>query len=127
MQDLYSEISVGRSLGPAARIASANGVGVDLQGFDAAVVVVETGTITDGTHTIEVQDSADNTTFAAVADADLKGTEPVIAAANDDTVYEVGYFGIKRYIRAAVTVSGATTGGVYGANVVRGRARKLPK
>ncbi len=127
MQDLYNEISIAQSLGPAARTASANGTGVDLQGFDAAVVVVETGTITDGTHTIEVQESADNSTFTAVADADLQGAEPAIGAANDNVVYEIGYLGTKRYIRATVTVAGATTGGVYAAHVVRGRARKQPK
>lgn len=125
--DIKNSVSVAQTLGPAARTASANGTGVDLAGFDAAVVVVTTGTITDGTHTIEVQDSADNSTFAAVADADLDGTEPAIAAANDDTTYEIGYRGIKRYLRVIVTVAGATTGGVYSATVVRGKPRKLPK
>ncbi|HXF71505.1 MAG TPA: hypothetical protein VNO79_02715 [Actinomycetota bacterium] len=127
MQDLYNEISVAQSLAPAARTASANGAGVDLQGFDAAVVVVETGAITDGTHTIQVEESADNSTFTAVADADLQGTEPAIGAADDNKVYEIGYMGTKRWLRVSVTVSGATSGGVYAAHVVRGRARKLPK
>ncbi len=127
MQDLYNEISIAQSLGPAARTASANGTGVDLQGFDAAVVVVETGTITDGTHTIAIEESSDNVTFTAVAGADLQGAVPAIGAVNDNVVYEIGYLGTKRYIRATVTVAGATTGGVYAAHVVRGRARKQPK
>ncbi len=127
MQDLYNEISVAQSLAPAARTASANGTGVDLAGFDAAVVVVETGAITDGTHTIQVEESTDNSTFTAVADADLQGTEPAIGAADDNKVYEIGYMGTKRYVRVAVTVAGATTGGVYAAHVARGRARKQPK
>ncbi len=126
MRDLYNEISAAQTLAPAARTASANGIGVDLQGFDAAVVVVETGTITDGTHTIAVEESDDNTTFAAVAAGDLQGTNPAIGAADDNKVYEIGYLGKKRYIRASVTVAGATTGGVYGASVVRGSARKYP-
>lgn len=128
MQDLYGEISVGQSLAPAARTASANGTGVDLQGFDAAVVVVETGTITDGTHTIEVQESDELASgYTAVADADLQGTEPAIGGPDDNKVYEIGYLGTKRYVRVAVTVAGATTGGVYAAHVVRGRPRKQPK
>ncbi len=124
--DLYNNLDVVQSLPPAARTANANGAGVDMHGFHGAMVVVSTGTITDGTHTIEVQESDDNSTFTAVADADLQGSEPAIAAANDNQVYRIGYMGTKRYIRVAVTVAGATTGGVYGAVVVRGHPRKAP-
>lgn len=127
MLGVIKTASVVQSLVPAARTASADGAGVDLAGFERALVVVSSGTITDGTHTIEVQESDDNSSFSAVADADLEGTEPAIAAANDDTVWELGYVGTKRYIRAVVTVAGATTGGVYGAQVVRlGPSRKQP-
>ncbi len=124
--DIKNSVSAAQSLAPATRTASANGAGVDLAGYDAAVVVVSTGTITDGTHTIEVQESDDDTTYTAVADADLDGTEPAIGATDDNVVYELGYHGIKRYVRVAVTVSGATSGGAYGANVIRGKGRKLP-
>ncbi|HVK21376.1 MAG TPA: hypothetical protein VM677_08450 [Actinokineospora sp.] len=127
--DLRNSVSVAQSIVPAVRTANTtvNGTGVDLAGYDAAVVVVTTGTITDGTHTIEVQHSDDNSAYAAVADADLGGAEPAIAAANDDTTYEIGYHGIKRYVRVAVTTAGATSGGAFGASVVRGKPRKLPK
>lgn len=125
-KDLKNNVSVATTLSPAARTANANGVGVDLQGFESALVVMHTGTITDGNHTIQVEESDDNVAFTAVADADLQGVEPVIAAANDDTVYEIGYLGAKRYIRVTVAVAGATTGGVYGAAVVRGHSRRNP-
>ncbi len=115
------------TLAPAARTASANGTGVDLAGYESATVVVVTGTITDGTHTIEVQDSDDDSTYTAVDDGLLIGTEPAIGVADDNKVYEIGYRGAKRYLRAATTVSGATTGGVYGATIRRGHARTLPK
>lgn len=126
MKDLYNNVSVAQTLAPAARTASANGAGVDLAGYGSAVVVVETGTITDGTHTIEMQESDDNSTFTAVADTNLQGTEPTIGAADNNKVYKIGYLGNKRYLRVAVTVAGATSGGVYGAHVVRGAARKSP-
>jgi len=124
--DLYNNLSVAQSLAPAARTADENGAGVDLQGFHGAMVVVHTGAITDGTHTIEVQESDDDSTYTAVADADLQGSEPAIGAADDNKIYEIGYMGTKRYIRAVVTVAGATTGGVYDAVVVRGAPRKAP-
>jgi hypothetical protein len=129
-KDPYNNLLVRQSLTPAARTASANGTGVDRNGsgamFQAAVIVVTTGTITDGTHTIEVQDSDDNTTFAAVADDYLQGAEPVIAAADDNVVYHIGYLGRKRYLRTIVTVAGTTTGGVYGAAVILGDPRVMP-
>jgi hypothetical protein len=125
-KDLHSYLSPVVSLAPAVRTASANGTGVDLQGFESALIVIETGTITDGTHTIEVQESNDNSTFTAVADADLQGTEPAIGVSDDNAIYKIGYIGNKRYIRVAVTVSDATTGGVYGAMVVRGHGRHQP-
>lgn len=125
--DLYNNLSAATTLAPAVRTESANGTGVDLQGYEGALVIVQAGTVTDGTHTIEVQESIDNSTFTAVSDGDLQGTEPAITSSNDEAVYEIGYRGTKRYIRAVVTVTGSpSTGGVYGALVVRGNPRKYP-
>jgi hypothetical protein len=126
MKDMFNSYNAAPSLSPAARTASANGVGVDLQGFEGALVLIQTGVITDGTHVFEVQESSDNATFTAVADTDLLGTEPTAGATDDDKVYRVGYVGTKRYIRVVSTASGTTTGGVYGSSVVRGFARKQP-
>ncbi|KXG44967.1 hypothetical protein U473_01630 [Tepidibacillus decaturensis] len=120
---MKNNIDAVTTLEPAARTATANGTGVDLQGFDAATVVIQVGTITDGTHTPTIEESDDNVTFTAVDAADLIGTLSNLA---NSTNQRVGYIGTKRYIRVVSTVSGATTGGVYGALVVRGHARKYP-
>ena len=127
MRDLYNKIALAISLAVLARTASANGTGVDLQGHEGAVVEIITGTITDGTHTFEVQESDDNAAFTAVADADLLGAEPVITGVDDNVVRKIGYRGTKRYLRVIVTVTGApATGGVYGANVIKGFPRHAP-
>lgn len=123
MKDLKSNIDVVQSLVPAARTASANGTGVDLKGYMGAVVVFAPGAITDGTHTPKLQESDDNATFSDVAADDQLGTLAALAA---NTVQRVGYRGAKRYVRAVVTVAGATTGGVYGAAVVRGYPHEAP-
>lgn len=124
----YNNLLTKQSIAPAAHTASANGTGVDRAGggamFQDALIVVSTGTITDGTHTIEVQESDDNSTFTAVASSDLQGSEPAIAAADDNTVFAIGYLGAARYLRVAVTVAGATTGGIYGADVVLSNPRR---
>ena len=127
MIDSYNGISPAPSLSPATRTASANGVSVDLRGYHAATVIVQTGTITDGTHDISIKESDDNSTFTAVATGDLIGSLPSITAPDDDKTYKVGYMGRKRYLRVDVTVSGATSGGIVGASVIRSRARKQPK
>lgn len=111
------------SLAPAARTATANGTGVDLQNFHSATISFVVGAITDGTHTPTVQESSDNSVFTNVAAADLIGTLAALAA---NTNQRVGYKGSLRYVRAVSTVAGATTGGVYAAVVLRGDARKQP-
>lgn len=123
MRDLKSNISEVTSLAPAARTATASGTGVDLKGFGSAEVLFVPGTITDGTHTPSVMESDDNSTYTAVAAADLDGT---LAALASTTNQVVGYKGSKRYIRATSTVAGATTGGVYAAVVILGLPNVAP-
>lgn len=123
MLDQKNQIDAVSTLAPAARTASANGTGVDLQGFEAATMIIVVGAITDGNHAVTIEESDDNTTFTAVAASNLIGSLVNLVA---NTNQRIGYKGTKRYIRAVTTVSGATTGGVYGALVIRGRARKQP-
>ncbi|MCZ0996359.1 hypothetical protein O1L44_29890 [Streptomyces noursei] len=124
----YNNLLVKNSFTPAARTASANGTSVDRAqsgaSFQDTMVAIAVGTVTDGTHTFEVQDSADNSSWAAVADAFLQGSEPAVTSANDETVYEIGYTGDKRYVRVITTVAGATTGGLYGATVILSNPRR---
>lgn len=132
-KDLYNNLLVKQTIVPAVRTATATGTGTGVDrkedgcDYQSALVVVVTGTITDGTHTVEVQDSDDNTTFTAVADAYLQGAEPAIVAADDNKVFEVGYIGLRRYLRVVVTVSGSpATGGAIGAAVVLGDPAVAP-
>ncbi|UBU10026.1 hypothetical protein [Nonomuraea gerenzanensis] len=131
MKDLYSNVLLKQSLLPATRTnGTVNGSAVDRKedgcDYQAVLVLVTAGTITDGTHTIEVQDSDDGSNFTAVADAFLQGAEPAIAAADDNKDYAIGYTGLKRYVRVAVTTAGATTGGVFGAAVLLGSPAVAP-
>lgn len=123
MRDLVNNINDVTSLAPAARTATANGTSVDLQGYNSAEVLFVVGAITDGTHTPKVQESDDNSAFTDVAAADQDGTLAALAASTNQAV---GYKGNKRYLRAVSTVSGATTGGVYAAVVIRGNPNVGP-
>ncbi|MFI0528541.1 hypothetical protein ACH3XX_00655 [Streptomyces scabiei] len=124
----YNNLLVKNSFTPAARTASANGTSVDRAqsgaSFQDTMIAIAVGTVTDGTHTFEVQDSADNSSWAAVADTYLQGSEPAVTSSTDETVYEIGYTGDKRYVRVITTVAGATTGGLYGATVILSNPRR---
>ena len=104
--------SVAQTIKPAAaHTATATGASVDLApGFERALVIVDAGTVTDGSHVIKLQESDDNSTFTDVDAGDLDGAAPTLASANDDQVFTFGYVGTKRYIRAVSTVTGATFG-----------------
>lgn len=130
MRDAYSNTTVRATLAIATRTASANGTGVDryLNGaaFQDVLFLIHTGTITDGTHAIDVQESDDNTTFTSVAASELQGAEPSIVAADDDKMFVIGYKGLKRYVRLAVTATGTSSGGTYGASVLLANPRVAP-
>lgn len=123
-RDLDKDISSTISLAPAARTASANGTGVDLQNFMAAAVIYICGIRTDGTHTPTLEESDDNSSYSAVAAADMNGT---LVAMTSTTTQEVGYKGTKRYIRAVITAAGTTTGALTQAQIIRAGARNLPQ
>lgn len=128
---LYNNSRAIQSLLPVARTnGTANGTSVDLnQNLDAsrsAMLVVSTGAITDGSHAITLQESSDNSAWSTVAAVDLQGTPPTITATDDNKVFEVGYLGSKRYLRAVATTSGATSGGIFDALILRGFVRRPP-
>ena len=132
MRDLYHNLLPEISLKFAAYTAAQDGqVIIDLQGFENALILIQSGTITDGTaYEFEIKEGDDSglSDAAAVADEDLNGSEPSFAAADDDKVKYFEYKGKKRYIRIDLkTVTGSpSTGGVFGAAVVKGNPRHAP-
>ena len=126
MKDTYSDFSVAASILPAVQSATASGTAVDLQGYNSALLVINTGAIaSSGLYDIKLQES-DTTTdgdFADVAAADLLGSLPAGLAA--DTVYRQGYVGNKRYVRAVITKQSGTSIAA-GAVIVRGHPFDAP-
>jgi len=123
MRDLQSKVSATLSIASAAINATATGASADLQGFNSALVLLTTGINTDGTHTPKLQESVDDSAWTDVAAGDLVGAFAVITT---DTLQKVGYKGTQQYIRVVVTVSGATTGAVYGASILSGTPELSP-
>jgi hypothetical protein len=128
-RDIDKEVATAYSIVPSLVDTTANGTGVDLAGFTKALVLITAGVITDGTHTITLEDSDDNTTFAAVASGFRSGSFTALtSSAGGSAIQEIGYLGTKRYIRIVTTVTGSpSTGGIYSALVVKAGARTLPQ
>lgn len=126
MKDGISGIGVVSTLVPVDYAATTKGTAVDLQGFNSATLVVNSGAITSaGLYDVKLQHS-DTTTdgdFADVAAGDKIGALPTALAAS--SVYKQGYKGSKRYIRAVITKQSGTSV-VAGAVVVRGHPYDAP-
>jgi hypothetical protein len=129
---LYSHCLTQPALASAARTnGTVNGITVDLgvygNDFRSALFIVTTGTVTDGSHAITIQDSPDGTNWTAVPAVKRQGSLPTIVAANDDALFEFGYIvGTNQYVRVVATTSGATTGGVFSAVAVLSGASSSP-
>ena len=132
MRSLYKNTLSELSLHLQVLTAAADGDAIiDMQGYERAMVIVMAGTVTDGTsYEFELKegDAANLSDAAAVADADLIGSEPTILAAGDDTDACFEYIGSKRYLRLDLkTVVGSpSTGGVFGAILVKYNPRHAP-
>lgn len=107
MPSTYSVTTVKSSFAPAARTSTANGTGVDLQGAADVLVVLNNGTTsgTSPTLDVKIQDSADNSTFADVTG--LTFTQ-VTAALTNPVTLQVDPRAVRRYIRAVATIGGTT-------------------
>lgn len=110
MKDMYSNVEAVQVLAPAVLAATDTASALDLQGFNSATVIVETGAIAvSGDFTAKLQESDTTTSgdFTDVAAGDLLGTFPASLAA--DSTVKVGYVGAKRYIRTVTTKNSGTS------------------
>jgi hypothetical protein len=100
-----------------------NGDAVDRQqggagDYQSVMFNVLTGTATDGTHVVTMEDSPDGTTWTAVAAGFVQGTLPTLTSTDDDVVKDFGYVGNQRYVRIVLTSAGTTTGAIVGATAI---------
>jgi hypothetical protein len=115
LRDLKNNLSLAQSLEPKARVATAQGAWVDLQGAKSALAVIDVGAWTDGSHlpSLEDADADDQSDAAAVDAAYLEGAFVAIAGTGQQKqLQKVGYKGVKRYVRVVLTTSGEPSGAV---------------
>ena len=109
-KDLHNQVSVGVAIALTAVADGEDVVGavIDRQGSEGLELIFQVGAYTDGSVTPLIEESDDDSTYTAVADADLTNTE-ASAALTAAGVSSIGYVGWKRYVKAsAVTAAGST-------------------
>lgn len=133
MRDLMNCIALKRVLRPVSVADTTAQVGtvVDGQGHDSVTYVIATGSITDAdaTFTVLLEESdASDSGFAAVADADLLGTEVLAGFQFDDgnECRKLGYVGAKRYTRLTITPVANASAALLAAVAILGHPSLAP-
>lgn len=126
MRDLANNVAAVQAVAPAVLAATNTNAAIDLQGFESAAVIINTGAIVSaGDFTAKLQES-DTTTggdFTDVVAANLVGSFPASLVA--DSVVKVGYVGSKRYLRTVITKNSGTSIAA-GAVILKGDAHSRP-
>lgn len=122
--EMFNNINLKRVLSPVSVADNTAQVGevIDHQGLPVggAVYVIATGSIGDAgaefTTLLEESD-ASGSGFAAVAGADLLGTEALASfiQTDDNKCFKLGYKGIKRYTRLTITPTNNATAALIAA------------
>lgn len=134
MRDMMNSVDVRPVLSPVSVADTTAQVGqiIDRQGFESLTYVIGTGSIADAdaTFTVLLEESNDSgmSGAAAVADADLIGTEALAAFQFDDDneVRKLGYKGAMRYTRLTITPVGNASAALLTAVAVLGHPANGP-
>lgn len=128
MLDLHNNITVRRAISPVSVADTTPQVSqiIDTQGYNSLEFLIATGSIADvdATFTVLVEDgnAANLSDAAAVADAQLLGTEAAAGFQFDDDneVRRIGYLGGKRYVRLTITPAANASAALLSAVAVLG-------
>jgi len=141
MFDLKNNIELVECLNAIVKAADTNAAGIDTQGFNSSMAIVNVGApgVTfSTTHKVDIrlQDSSDNSTFADVTDNNyvtggtVGGTgiwQTIDADGDCNAVYGLGYVGPERYYRVVLDFSGTHgTGTVFGVTGALGNLESAP-
>lgn len=134
MKDLMNSVHVKRVLSPVSVADTTAQVGqiIDRKGFESLTYVIATGSIADADATftvlLEEGDASNLSDAAAVADADLLGTEALAAFQYDDDneTRKLGYIGSKRYTRLTITPVNNASAALLSAVAVLGHPQTAP-
>lgn len=134
MKDMMNKIHVARVISPVSEAGTTALVGqiIDKKGYESLTYIIATGSIADADATftvlLEEGDAANLSDAAAVADADLLGTEVLAAFQFDDDneTRKLGYIGSKRYTRLTITPVNNASAALISAVAIQGNPAIAP-
>lgn len=134
MRDMMNQIDVKRVISPVSVSDNTAQVGqiIDRQGFDSLTYLIALGSIADADVTftvlLEEGDAANLSDAAAVADADLIGTELLAGFQfdSDNLTRKLGYKGAKRYTRLTITPANNASAALLAAVALLGHPERVP-
>lgn len=111
--------------------SAATGVAVDCgvygNNFRDVLFIVNSGTLTDGSYAVTVQEcDTSGGSYTAVDSARILGTLPSYALTDDGVWTSFGVRPTKRYVQIVITPTGASTGGPFTATAVLGNGSNNP-
>ena len=113
--DLHSKIKtlIALAVGNITTDTTTVGAIIDTQGFESLEFSIQSGTITDGTYTLVLEEGDDSglSDAAVVPAANILGVLTGFVLTDDDATKRVGSIGKKRYQRLSILSAGTTTGG----------------
>jgi len=135
MIDFHNSIKVSRAISPVSVADNTAQVSqiLDTANFNANELVIALGSLADADATfvvlMEEGEAANLSDAAAVADADLLGTEVQASFQFDDDnkTKKIGYLGAKRYIRATITPANNASAALISAVWLQVGARVEPQ
>lgn len=137
MNDLHNDVKYSRALSPVAAAPTGTTPMVteilDTANFANNELVIQLGSLADADATFTVLLEEGNvstlTDNAAVADADMLGTEALagFTFGDDNETRKLGYIGSKRYIRATITPVNNSGDACVSATWAQSGARKAPQ
>jgi len=138
MKDLHNNIDIESILHPIGITATATYTDIDLAGANSAELVIDIGLDAAleaaASWTFTLKDSPDGTTYTAVEDADMLGVTGITSGliltvdstAKDNTLYNFGYVGGKRYLELIVTEAGTALTGPMCIMVIKSHLMDAP-
>lgn len=132
MRSLYSQSLAVKALDSGTvQTGTTNGIAIDTglysNNFRDVLFIVHSGTLTDGSYAVTVEESdSSGSGYAAVDTWRVQGSLPTFASTDDNVWNSFGVRPNKRYVRIVITATSATTGGVLAATAVLGSAGNNP-
>jgi hypothetical protein len=102
---------------------------IDTVGFESLEYVIQSGTITDGTYTLLIEESDDSgfSGSSVVSSDETLGVLTGFVAADDDSALRVGSIGKLRFQRLSIVSASTSTGATkFSAVAIQGHPKHMP-